>query len=206
MKKLTQMFSPAAAVLLALLFSSAALSGATVTTGAVSFDPADMTGAAGSFDVFNGTGANSSIFPDELFPVATPLVFADLSLTVRFSSGLVETLDSTHFTPDGTGGFIGNDIFDVNSIISSATFSGSAAPTNTALQLNDGSELQITDPGWSTTLAPTSGNTSLQLGDFALIEVPSSPVPEPSGRWFVGGAITVLLLACGMKFSHRHLR
>src|ERR1019366_8075630 len=76
------------------LFLAAAFSaptyGGQLSLGFLSFDPG--TGNTGVFDIVNMTGPNDTTFPDTSFPVATPVTFFDLLLTVDFVGGGSTTL------------------------------------------------------------------------------------------------------------------
>src|SRR5271157_3150979 len=105
--------------------------------GFLSFDSGNPGATAGVFDIANLTGANDSTFPDTSFPVATPLTFSNILLTVNFLGGGSTVLNSSNFNSDGGGGFTGTSTFDLAAFpIASASLTGDLSPQT--VTLNDG--------------------------------------------------------------------
>lgn len=167
-----------------------------ITVGYVSYD---VTGTnVAQFDIYNQTGPNSSIFPDQTFPVVNPVSLSSLNLIVDYAGGGTATFGSSYFTLSSDGlSFDGtplstlagppNGLFGADAATLTGNFS------TTSFTLNDGSSATV-NPGFSATITDSSG---LSDGDFALITAtPSSSgpppvVPEP-GTWALVG--TGLLL------------
>ncbi len=172
----------------------------TVPVGALFFD---VTGTnLAQFDIVNLTGPNSSLLPDTSFPVATPIIFSNLSLTVDFAGGGSTTYGSSYFTDSGDGlSFNGTALSTIeaapNGLLGAidATLTGTFAPRD--LIFNDGTTHQIYAP-FSVTIADSPG---LADGDFGIIN--ATLTPEPSALILAG---TGLLGLCLMRRRYLQLR
>src|ERR1035437_7565617 len=116
------------------LFSAVAYAG-DIPVGFVSYD--FIGGGLAQFDIANQTGPNSSIFPDQTWPVSNSISLGSLSLTVFYTGGGQFTYGSGYFTlePDGLS-WAGPQVPD-STLFSSATLTGTFNPT--LFDLNDGS-------------------------------------------------------------------
>lgn len=177
-----------ATLLSAVVFSTPANANL-VPVGFLSFDAG--TGNTGVFDIVNLTGANDSTFPDTTFPVATALSFSNLSLTADFLGGGSTSLNSSNFTSDGSGGFTGLSQFDLAAFpIEEAILTGSISPSS--LLLNDGVTNVTSDTTLRATIVPSFGS-SLQVGDFAIIDT-NAATPEPDYWVLLGGGLLAVVL------------
>jgi hypothetical protein len=135
--------------------------------------------------------------------VTTGLAFNITNLTVNFVSGPPAVLTSSDFTSDGSGGWLGNNVF--SSSILSAVLVGTLSPT---------SGVAVTGMGTQTISAAFedgSGNPSVTLsdseeehlanGDLAVIYAgpagpggpPTAPVPEPETGVLLGTPLAGLI-------------
>lgn len=154
------------------LFSLSASADPLLTAGYVSLD---ATASGATFDIVNQTGANASTFPDTTYPIATPLTFDNVMLTIDFAGGGSVSEDPTQFLSDGSGGYTGQFNLDLAQFpLSDATLTGSFSPTDIAL--NDGSTSTSIAATFSAMVLPSAGST-LQIGDFALINATATPEP-----------------------------
>jgi len=143
-----------------------------VTVGVVSFDVVNP-GATNAFTVYNLTGP-FSLFPD--FPVADPLTFTGISLT------LTESGSSTPFLlPDAGPGSEQLLVLNTDSFTQAAF---QANLNQSIFALGDGTIFQASSGVVTATLLPSSGNDLTPGVDFAYLTVSGSPVtipiPEPS--------------------------
>ncbi len=159
--------------------------------GLISLDA--TTGTSGEFDITNGTGANSFA---PFFPVTTSLTFTVTSLTVNFTSGPADVLTASDFTSDGSGGFLGNNSFNLSTNpISSALLVGTLSPTSGVVVSGAGTETisaDFEDSSGNPSVSLTDASGTLALGDNAIIYAGSATVsttPEPG---------TVLLMGIGL--------
>ena len=184
-------------VLVTLMLFSAAASATQIPIGLLTFD--EVTGTSGEFDITNLTGSNS--MPG--FPVTTGLTFNITNLTVNFVSGPPDVLTSADFTSDGSGGWLGSNVF--SSSILSAVLTGTLSPTSGVAVSGVGTETI------SAAFEDGSGNSSVTLsdpeeehlahGDLAVIYAgpaspggpPTAPVPEPETGVLVGTPLAGLI-------------
>ncbi len=158
----------------------------------VGFISYDVTGTnVAQFDIVNLTGANSS--GDASFPISTPVLLSNLSLTVDFIGGVSHTFDSSYFTLDADGlSFDGEQLSTLAGPPTglfgavTATLTGTFSPE--ALSLFDGSSVTI-GPNFTATI--DGGKQTLSNGDLAVIN--ASTVPEP-GTWMMLGTGLIGLL------------
>lgn len=190
-----------ARVLLALLVMaafSAAASADSFGIGVLSLDPTGI-GAGATFDIQNLTGS-ADLPPD--FPVATPLTFSGLDLLLTFGDGSTETLTTSDFTSDGSGGFTGNNIFDLSSTtITSAVLTGTLSPVDVTLA---DSTTETLNPTFTATLTDPSGGP-LQAFDAVEIDATSgvTTAPESSSGLYLGIGVAGLL---GMLWKRKQWR
>jgi hypothetical protein len=160
--------------------------GDVLPVGVFSFDDLSFglgSGATFGLDVTNYTGPVNGI------DVVSTVGFEDLSLVVTFGDG---STVSAGLTGDGFGDFSTGEEFSGGQIVS-AELTGTFSPLTVTLA--DGSVVAI-DPSFATTI--TDGSGFLADGDFALINVNTSPVvsgvAEPgSGLSLLAGmALTAL--------------
>ncbi len=172
--------------LLAITVFSGLASATPIPLGILSFDSGPG-GSSGVFDILNLTGPNSTPLPDASFPVTTPVTFFNPTLTIDFLGGGMTTLDSSHFTSDGSGGFTGLSQFNLaSSPIADAILSGDLSPAS--LTLNNGGIVNVNST-FSSFLVPSAGG-SLAIGDFAVLYA----TPEPASWVLMGGGLIILLL------------
>lgn len=190
-----------ARVLLALLVMaafSAAASADSFGIGVLSLDPTGI-GAGATFDIQNLTGS-ADLPPD--FPVATPLAFSGLDLLLTFGDGSTETLTTSDFTSDGSGGFTGNNIFDLGTVtITSAVLTGTLSPVDVTLA---GGATETLNPTFTATLTDPSGGP-LQATDAVEIDATSgvATAPESSSGLYLGIGVAGLL---GMLWKRKQWR
>jgi hypothetical protein len=158
-----------------LCFCSVAANADTLPVAVFSFD--DLGLPAGSPATF-GLDLTNYSGPSEATDVFTMLGFEDLSLQVKHLNGSTssEALTAVDVFGDFSTGeaYVGGDVI-------SAVLTGEFIPT--VVTLDDGSTVMIAS-SFSATITDASG--PLQDGDFALVNVVTSPivrgVPEPETR------------------------
>jgi hypothetical protein len=188
-------------VLLALLAAfafSAIASADDLGVGILSLDPS-ISGSGDEFDIQNLTGT-ADLPPD--YPVATPLTFDTISLTLNFEDGSTETLTASDFTSDGFGGFLGNGSFDLGGDpILSADLTGTLSPTT--ITLSDGTTETLEGTYTATMTDPSGG----PLEEFDAAEIFASTgsavtTPEPGTSSLLALGIAGLFgLALRRKYS-----
>jgi hypothetical protein len=179
------------AVAVCIGMSAAGASADTVPVGVFSFDDLSYglgSGATFGLDVTNYTGPVNGI------EVVSTLGFEDLSLVVTYASG---GTGSAGLTGDGFGNFSTGETFSGGQIVS-AELLGTFSPLTVTLL--DGSVVAI-DPSFTATI--TDGSGILADGDFAVINVNTSPiaagVAEPgAGMLLWAGLGLAGLLALGL--------
>src|ERR1039457_4931661 len=139
-------------------------------------------GGLAQFDIADQTGPNSSIFPDQTWPVSNSISLGSLSLTVFYTGGGQFTYGSGYFTlePDGLS-WAGPQVPD-STLFSSATLTGTFNPT--LFDLNDGSHFNA-NVNFTATI---SDPNNLQNGDFAIIYATPAggTTPEPGTLVLMG--------------------
>lgn len=169
---------------------SAVVSADTLGVGILSFDPNPI-GAGDVFDIQNLTGPIPSSAPPS-FPIATPLTFDTISLTLTFSDSSTSTLGTSDFTSDGFGGFQSNGIFDTGGAsVTSAVLTGTLSPVTVTL---DGGGTETLDGTFSATLTDPSGT----LMDFDAVTIDATgssgvTAPESSSGLYLGIGVAGLL-------------
>ncbi len=168
------------------LFSAVAYA-SDVPVGFISYD--FIGGGLAEFDITNQTGPNSSIYPDQTWPVSNSISLGSLSLTVYYAGGGSFVYGPGYFSlePDGLS-WAGPQVPDTT-LFSSATLTGTFNPT--LFDLNDGSQFNA-NVNFSATI---SDPNNLQNGDFAIIYATpaSGTTPEPGTLVLVGtGALGLL--------------
>jgi hypothetical protein len=195
-------------VLVTLTVFSAAASASQIPIGLLAFD--EVTGTSGEFDITNLTGSNS--MPG--FPVTTGLTFNITNLTVNFVSGPPTVLTSADFTTDGSGGFLGNNVF--SSSILSAVLTGTLSPTAGVAVSGVGTETisaAFEDDSGNPSVTLSDPEGPLAFGDLAVIDAgpaspggpPTAPVPEPETGVLLGTPIAGLIafrLLTGRRKTH----
>ena len=186
-----------------LLIASMAF-GASIPIGFISWD-VHAPGSAGAFDISNETGGNATVFPDQTFPVVTPVSLGSLSLLVNFNDGSSQTFGPGYFTLLPDGSFDGSDIpiGGANPLPVDATLTGTFSPTT--IVENDGSVHTI-DPGFSTFF---SDSPNLVDGDLGIIYAneSSGAVPEPAFvSWMLLGTFFLALIAVRNRHFFGKLR
>lgn len=159
-----------------------------IPLGYVSYDPS--TANLNTFSINNFTGP-FSLGTD--FPVQTSLQIQNATLTLTDSSGVIDAISLGTIGP-GTafGGLFDPSLFG----FTSAVFQGTLDLTTVSVLASDGVTLDTLqlDSNISVNLAPSSGNSSLQTGDFALMYANTANLatPEP-GSFFLVLSVFVLL-------------
>ena len=180
--------------LLAVFAFSAIASADDFGVGILSLDPSS-TGTGDEFDIQNLTGS-ADLPPD--YPVATPVTFDTISLTLNFEDGTTETLSASDFTADGFGDFFGNGSFDLaGDPITSATLTGTLSPTT--ITLSDGTTETLAGTYTATMTDPSGG----PLEEFDAAEIFASTgsvvtTPEPGTSFMLLFGIAGLL-GLGLK-------
>ncbi len=190
-----------------LLGCSAIASADLIPLGYLSYD-VTVPGVSAQFYITNQTGPNSTPFPDQTWPVATPVSFTIANLTVDFNDGSTMVFGPSYFTlgPDGLSLFGDSlDIGGSNPQPTEAILDGSI--NGSTFTLNDGSMWAVSPPSalvdstgaGNPIIVDPSGSCStgtptgcLQDGDLAVIYAAAQQVPEPPS-W-------TLLLAGGLAF------
>jgi hypothetical protein len=178
-------------IVVLLCWFSGSVSADTLPVAVFSFDDLGQVIASQDtfgLDLFNYSG------PSEATDVFTTLGFEDLSLSVTFVDG--STTSSPISAVDAFGDFSTGQAFASGNVLS-AVLTGDFVPT--VVTLDDGSTVNIAST-FSATITDPSG--PLQDGDFALVDVVTSPfaagVPEPNT-----GASLLMGLACSAVFALR---
>jgi|GEM_PF-2098723 len=154
----------------------------TLTIGLFSFDEF-IPGAPGSpgvnvFTINDFTGS-SNLPPDA--PVATPLTFSNVSVTLNGSQNVSVGSAAPGSTLAPALEFLDTQVF------TSATLQGNLSTTT--LELADGTFFQASSSLFSVSLLPSAGPDLVADTDFAVLTISGSPasasVPEPASQWLM---------------------
>jgi len=137
-----------------------------------------------TFQLYNYTGdpalGGEALLPD--FPIFTPLVFTDATLSVVIG-GTIQSIDLGDLSPGPLS--LSTVQFSSNTLFSSATFA--ARLNSSTFSLSNGVSYTVANTLVQFTLLPSSGDTLIADIDFGVIELEASetainpnPIPEPS--------------------------
>jgi hypothetical protein len=158
----------------------------------------------GAFDIYNFTGdpslGGSALPPD--FNVLTFLNINDATLTLDGPDAPSSPISIGTIAPGYLSDAFGNPLaslqFDLGSVFTSATLTGTLSDTTLTVQNPDGSTSTVQVQGnISVTITPSSGSSLVAGTDFAVIDAIVAPEPSTIALILIG-LLAIVALKSGL--------